>query len=478
MAIASSTPRSESRPSRSACRRASGVSLWARLGGLVVALTLAAAALAATPAAAQTPPGPFADPPVTIRSSGPLTSIFTGRRFQCQVSYEDQGQYFPPDAALGDCRTYITLGGEPGGTLYGQPFGTRIPNLPPVTPSLAWSQPGVTGDGTAAAPYTNKITNRVPNTDVYVRENVRYVTGENFYRSDIVVQNSGSEAVTFRLYHVVDCHPVTGGPFGLSYGVARDDGAGLTSIGCSQHPKNTPAGWVQSLVPLTGPNGFQQGFYVNTWGRVANTRSLTNFVFTDTQYDAAMALSWDDTLPAGGQATYSYLAGFSPSGEIPPNPLTPAPPDPDIPPPGTPDEPDPAPAPRPPSQESTITVPGPVIAGPNGGVVNVNATCRAIGSDRRRACVIETRSGNRRRVFVLGPGDVARLNLRLTAAQRAQLRRDCETVATFRAVVYQPPGQRARVVDRIVQVVCARPRPRPASPWRRTCSPAGWWRRR
>ena len=213
------------------------VSLSPRLGGLVVALILAAAALAATPAAAQTPPGPFADPPVTIRSSGPLTSIFTGRRFQCQVSYENEGQYFPPDAQFGDCGTYITLGGEPGGTLYGQPFGTRIPNLPPVTPSLAWSQPGVTGNGTAAAPFTNKTTNRVPNTDVYVRENVRYVTGENFYRSDIIVQNSGSEPVTFRLYHVVDCHPVTGGTFGLGYGVQRDDGAGLTSIGCSAEPE-------------------------------------------------------------------------------------------------------------------------------------------------------------------------------------------------------------------------------------------------
>ena len=159
-----------------------------------------------------------------------------------------------------------------------------------------------------------------------------------------------------------------------------------------------------------------------------------------------MALSWDDTLPAGGQATYSYLAGFSPSGEIPPNPLTPEPPTPDLPPPGTPEEPDPAPAPRPPSQESTITVPGPVVAGPNGGVASIGVTCRAIGSDRPRACIIETRSGNRRRVFVLGPGDVARLNLRLTDAQRARLQRDCETIANFRAVVYQPPGQRARVV--------------------------------
>ena len=456
MAVASSTSRSESRPSRSARRRASGVSLSPRLGGLVVALILAAAALAATPAAAQTPPGPFADPPVTIRSDGPLTSIFTGRRFQCQVTYENEGQYFPPDSRFGQCGTYITLGGEPGGTLYGQPFGPRIPNLPPLTPSLAWSQPGVTGSGTAAAPFTNKITNRLPNTDVYVRENVRYVTGENFYRSDIIVQNSGSEPVTFRLYHAVDCHPVTGGTFGLGYGVKRDDGPGLTTIGCSQNPNNTPAGWVQSLVPLTGPHGYQQGFYVNAWGRVANTRSLTNFVFTDTQYDAAMALSWDDTLPAGGQATYSYMAGFSPSGDIPPNPLTPEPLPPDVPPPGTPEAPQPSPPPRPPGQGTTITVRSPVFTGPNAGVAGIHARCRAIGSDRRRACVIETRLGPRRRVFVLGVRGVAALNLRLTDAQRARLRRDCATNAIFRAVVYQPPGRRARVVRRVVRVLCAR----------------------
>jgi hypothetical protein len=456
MAVASSTSRSESRPSSSACRRASDVSLSPRLGGLVVALFLAAAALAATPAAAQTPPGPFAAPPVTIRSDGPLTSVFTGRRFQCQVTYENQGQYFPPDSQFGQCGTYITLGGEPGGTLYGQPFGLRIPNLPPLTPSLAWSQPGVTGSGTAAAPFTNKITNRLPNTDVYVRENVRYVTGDNFYRSDIIVQNSSGGPVTFRLYHAVDCHPVTGGPFGLGYGVTRDDSPDLTTIGCSQNPNNTPAGWVQSLVPLTGPHGYQQGFYVNTWGRVANTRSLTNFVFTDVQYDAAMALSWDDTLPAGGQATYSYMAGFSPSGDIPPNPLTPEPLPPDVPPPGTPEEPNPSPAPRPPAQGTTITVAGPVFVGQNAGVAGIRARCRAIGSNRRRVCIFETRVGPRRRVFVLGERGVAALKLRLTDAQQARLRRDCESRAILRAVVYQPSGRRARVVRRVVRVLCAR----------------------
>ena len=163
MGVASSTLRGESRRSRSARRRASRVSLSPRLGGLVVALILATAALVATPAAAQTPPGPFAAPPVTIHSAaGPLTSIFTGRRFQCQVTYGNEGQYFPPGSPGGECGTYITIGGAPAGTLYGQPFGVGIPNLPQLTPSIAWMQPGVTGSGTAAAPFTNKTTNLVP----------------------------------------------------------------------------------------------------------------------------------------------------------------------------------------------------------------------------------------------------------------------------------------------------------------------------
>ena len=123
-----------------------------------------------------------------------------------------------------------------------------------------------------------------------------------------------------------------------------------------------------------------------------------------------MALSWDDTLPAGGQATYSYMAGFSPSGDIPPNPLTPEPLPPDEPPPGTPEEPQPSPAPRPPSQASTITVPDTVFTGPNARAAGIQVRCRAIGSDRPRACTIETRVGPRRRVFVLGPRGIAKLN--------------------------------------------------------------------
>jgi hypothetical protein len=441
-----------------ACRaaRAYGVRVRRLAAGALGASALCATLLVAAPASAQTPPGPFATPPVTITSDGPLTRIFNGRRFQCQVDYRAQGQYFPPESLNGQCGTYITLGGAPGGTLYGQPFGSRIPNLPPLTPSTAWSQPGVTGTGSAADPYTNKTTVRLPGSEVYVRENVRYVTGENFLRADIIVQNQGGADVSFRLYHAVDCHPVTGGVFGLAYGVQRADGPGLTSIGCAQNPGNTPAGWVQSLVPLTGPHGYQQGFYVNTWGRVANTRPLTNFVFTDTQYDAAMALSWDDTLPAGGQATYSYLAGFSPNGVIPPNPLTPEPLPPEEPDPGTPEEPDPGKAPPPPDEPATVVLPGPVFADQDAAVAGVSVRCRAIGSNARRACVIETRRGNRRRVFVLGERDIARLRLQLSNAQRERLRRTCATEASFRVVVYQPSGRRARVVRRVVQVLCAR----------------------
>ena len=57
---------------------------------------------------------------------------------------------------------------------------------------------------------------------------------------------------------------------------------------------------------------------------------------------------------------------------------------------------------------------------------------------------------------MLGERGVAELNLRLTDAQRARLRRDCETNAILRAVVYQPSGRRARAVRRVVRVLCAR----------------------
>lgn len=425
---------------------------------LASAVAMCAAAFAAAPAFAQTPPGPFATPPVEIHSGGPLTRIFTGRRFQCQVDYADDGQYFPPDSRFGQCGTYITLGGEPGGTLYGQPFSPDLVALgiKQLTPSLAWSQPGVTGTGTAADPYTNKTTVRLPGTDVYVRENVRYVTGDIFYRSDIIVQNLGSADVSFRLYRAADCHPVTGGPFGLGYGVSRDDGNGLTSVGCSQNPNNTPGGWVQSLVPLTGPNGYQQTLYTRVWGRLANTRPLTNFADSDVELDGAMALSWADTLPAGGQATYSSLAGFSPDGVIPPNPLTPEPLPPDEPPAGTPEDPGPSTPPPPPSGPATLIIPDNVFTGRNSGVAGVSARCRAVGSRTPRACIIEIRRGNQRHVFVLGPRGIAALKLRLTAAQRARLRRDCATDTTFSAIVYQPSGRRARNVRRVVQVLCAR----------------------
>ena len=193
---------------------------------------------------------------------------------------------------------------------------------------------------------------------------------------------------------------------------------------------------------------------MNTWGRVANTRSLTNFVFTDVQWDAAMALSWDDTLPAGGQATYSYMAGFSPSGDIPPNPLTP-------------EAAARGAAARDPRSARTrpsaaASRPGEHDHRARHGVHRPERRCgrhpRPLPSHRlKQTACVRYRDPSRPSAARVRArrGGVAELTLRLTDAQRARLRRDCESSAIFRAVVYQPPGRRARVVRRIVRVLCA-----------------------
>ncbi|HEX5621610.1 MAG TPA: hypothetical protein VFX51_24510 [Solirubrobacteraceae bacterium] len=453
MASTVSTPCSDTR--RSAPRAPAFRSR--RLGaGLGVALTVCAAAVVASfvaaPAAAQTPPGPFAPPPVTIHSDGPLTTIVGSRRFQCQVTYQDAGQYFPPDSQFGQCGTYVAL----DGTLYGPAFGPSLSALTPPTPNTAWSQPGVVGTGTAADPYVNKTTTLLPGTQVYVRENHRYVTGDSFYRADVIVQNQGTTPISFRVYHGADCHLVAGGSFGLGYGLLRDDGGGLTTVACAENLANSPGGWVQSLVPLTAPNGYMQSYYLYPWTLMADTAPLSNTAATAVQWDPAMALSWDDSLAAGAQATYSYLAGFSPDGFIPPNPLTPEPLPPEDRPPANPEEPNPSPTPPSPSRPSRVTLAGIVFVRASARVAGINIRCRAVGSQRRRACIIETRRGDTRRTFILTSRGVARISLRLTDAQRARLRRDCETNTTFTAAVYQPAGRRARIVRKVVRVLCAR----------------------
>ena len=68
------------------------------------------------------------------------------------------------------------------------------------------SQSAVTGSGTTASPY--KVVTVVDGTDsgVRVTETDSYVVGEESYRTDVAVTNTGTAATTAVLYRGGDCY--------------------------------------------------------------------------------------------------------------------------------------------------------------------------------------------------------------------------------------------------------------------------------
>ena len=141
-----------------------------------VACASVLALVAAVPAAAQQP--------VHIRSSGPLTDIALGPTLDCQVTVGGNGMYWHPDEQLGECGTFLSVA---GGELWGPVGSDRVVKRQPFEPV---SQSPVSGAGTQADPYLVTTTVRLgPRAGrfegVQVRENVRYMTGENWYFGDV-----------------------------------------------------------------------------------------------------------------------------------------------------------------------------------------------------------------------------------------------------------------------------------------------------
>ena len=412
-----------------------------------VACASVLALLAAVPAAAQQP--------VHIRSSGPLTDIALGPTLDCQVTVAGNGMYWHPDEPLGECGTFLSVA---GGELWGPVGSDRVVKRQPFEPV---SQSPVSGAGTQADPYLVTTTVRLgPRAGrfegVQVRENVRYVTGQNWYFGDVRVTNHGSRDLSLYLYHAADCHLPDGGFFGVSYGYAFTAPFRITGVGCSQHPANHPTGDRQALLPTTlGDQGYSymQGFYQSVWDRVSDGFDLPNTVSENVQWDTAMAVGWlYDGLAVGAPVDFNYVASFAmpaPPTEPPVEPTPPTEPGPQPPVPG--------PQPPGPQDPAGVAIRDPVFAPVTGGSADVIGRC---STRRGGRCFVEAASGLQRRAAVVRRGQLARLAFSLSPTQRRQLRNDCATELNVRVAVYQPAGHRARVLRRTIQVLCAAARGR------------------
>jgi PKD repeat protein len=245
----------------------------------------------------------------TITTAGPLTQIGVGADLHCAVNYfgDDNGEFFDGTA----CGTYLDVGGptSDGGTVYGapdQPAASAVGS----TAFTQDSQSTISGDGSAANPYTVSTQVNAGVTGLSLTQSDTYVAGDDDYKSTVRISNSASQAQTVVLYHAADCY-LGNDDHGYGY---RDNASG--GIFCTKNAENTPAGRVEGFVPVDGASDYLETFYNTMWQALSTGQPLPDTCDCSTFEDNSMAISWTVTVPPAGAVTRSWSTDFSPVGNI------------------------------------------------------------------------------------------------------------------------------------------------------------------
>jgi hypothetical protein len=255
---------------------------------------------------------PFRD----IVSGGPLTHVSIGNELSCQVAHTGDPvlELFPSGATPGSCGTIVSA----GGALYAPDFanhaGSATSSLGTYTPFTPVSQSAVTGSGSSASPFKVTTVVTVGGTGLRITQIDSYVAGQESYRTDVTVQNTGGGPVSGFIYRAGDCF-LQGTDVGFGFvDTAR------AAAGCSQNANNTPAGRIEQWFPITGGNQYLETSYSQGWGAIATQTALPNTCQCTTSIDNWAGLSWSYNLAAGGSATFSHYTTFSPTGVAGPPP--------------------------------------------------------------------------------------------------------------------------------------------------------------
>jgi hypothetical protein len=273
---------------------------FARILGV---LALASLALAGTASAAT--------PTTTITSAGPLTSIFAGNELSCQVARAGVKQLYPETLSPGDCGTFAVY----DSTLYKPDFsahgGTATSNLGGGTVVALVSQTAVTGSGTSANPY-KVVTVVTAGAKLRLTQTDTYVTGNDWWTTDVAVKNLTSSPLSTSIYRGMDCF-LGGSDSGYGFLDAASGGAG-----CSAHANNSPVGLVEALVPAPGHTvRYLQAAYNAVWAAIGAKGNLANTCACASQIDNGVAVQWALSLTSQQTQVVSFNTVFDPAGSIP-----------------------------------------------------------------------------------------------------------------------------------------------------------------
>jgi uncharacterized repeat protein (TIGR01451 family) len=243
-----------------------------------------------------------------ITSTGPLTNVWIGTDLSCQVSHTGDAAYelYGQTEAPGDCGTFVST----GGTLYAPDFAnhayTFTGGLGARTPFTAVSQSAsVLGSGTIGDPYRIVTVADAGTTGLRITQTDSYVVGQEAYRTDVRIANSGGQAQSVILYRAGDCY-LQGSDQGFG-SVGNPTGA----VACVTSSR------IEQWVPLTSGSHYLETSPRSLWNAIGAQADLPDTCDCSVNEDNGAGLSWKLSIPAGGSLTVSNLTNFSPAGNLP-----------------------------------------------------------------------------------------------------------------------------------------------------------------
>ena len=234
--------------------------------------------------------------PGPIVTSGPLTKIETTTDLNCAVNHvaDELGEFFGDTA----CGTFLVVDGE----LFCRPRSPRGSRAPPDAglPDRRRRHRHV------ADPFRYTTTVSAGSTGVTVAQTDSYVLGQESFRTDVTVTNSGA-ARTVRLYRAADC-----------FLADSDSGKGsVTAANGAVACVSTASNRVEQFLPLSPGSHYYEAQYNEVWARITDKLAFPDTCRCDEEIDNGAGLQWDISLAAGGTATRSNLITFSPNGSVP-----------------------------------------------------------------------------------------------------------------------------------------------------------------
>jgi uncharacterized repeat protein (TIGR01451 family) len=238
-----------------------------------------------------------------ITSAGPLTDIGISTDLNCSVNHtgDGAGEWYGNTA----CGTLLAS----AGTLYGPASIPAGESASPRTPWSPISQTTVTGSGTSLDPYKIVTVDAAGTSGLQVTETDSYVVGQESYRNDITVTNTGRTSTSSVLYRGGDCYLQSSDS---GYGTYN---SGTGAIACTTGL--TPGSRIEQMLPLTAGTHYFEGFYNALWANIGTQNPFPDTCDCSTHEDNSVGLSWGVSLGAGATKTYSSIVTFSPLGVAP-----------------------------------------------------------------------------------------------------------------------------------------------------------------